>query len=218
MYVLTKRLYQIGAEIINVNTDGVVYKLNKGVEDSKILKQWQDEFKFTLEYDYFDKWIQKDVNNYIAVEPNGKVVTKGGDANKYKYDKFFANNDIRIVQIALVDYLLYGKSINKTIIENLDKPILYQYVLKAGGTYKGVALSSNPDKLLSTKVNRVFAVKGKGEEIVKVRQDGGLVKFADAPTDMFIWNRDVNELKNFDVVVDKQWYADLTNSKVDAWL
>lgn len=80
---------------------------------------------------------------------------------------YFANNDIRVVQIALVDYLIHEKPVQNTIIENLDNPLLYQYVLKAGSTFQGTVIADEPDKVLSTKVNRVFAKKGKGVELLK---------------------------------------------------
>ena len=212
---MAQRLYGIGAEIININTDGVAYCYD-GDQDEVIKRQWEEEFKLNLEVEYFKKWIQKDVNNYIAVSDNDYIITKGGDVNKYHSNRYFANNDIRITHIALVDYLLYGKPVQDTIKENLDKPILFQYVLQAGSTYQGVVRSIEPDKLLSTKINRVFATK-EGGEIVKKRADGGVVKFADAPNKMAIWNLDLEYLDNFEESVDIQWYYDLVMKNLERW-
>ena len=44
----------------------------------------------------------------------------------------FGNNNARILDIALVDHLVHGKDIYQTLLDNLDKPHLYQYILKAG--------------------------------------------------------------------------------------
>lgn len=215
LYVLAQRLADAGARIININTDGVAYTLS-GDEDEKIARQWEKEFNLGLSTDYFKKWIQKDVNNYIAITDKDQVKVKGGDVNKYHENKFFANNDIRITHIALVDNLLYKKEIYDTLLENLDKPILYQYVLKAGSTYKGVALRSDPDNLLQTKVNRVFASKS-GDEIVKIRQDDGIVKFADTPNKMFLYNDDLDDFKEFRDIVNLQWYHDLVRKNLKRW-
>lgn len=215
LYVLAQRLAAIGAEIININTDGVAY-LYDGDEDRKIMDQWEKEYDLDLEIEHFDKWIQKDVNNYIAVADDGYIITRGADVNKYHGHRYFANNDIRITHIALVDYLLYDKPVQDTLQENLDQPILYQYVLQAGSTYQGVAEFNNPDELLDTKINRVFAAN-EGDQIMKKRQDGGLVKFANAPDKMFVFNDDVDNLENFEDIVDLQWYYDLTMKNLERW-
>lgn len=215
VYELAKRLAHVGARVLNINTDGVAYTIDNDY-DLRIKEDWEKEFNLTLGVDKFKTWIQKDVNNYIAVTDTGKIKVKGGDVNKYDENKYFANNDIRITHIALVDKLVYGKSVAETIVENLDKPLLYQYILQAGSTYKGVVMSDNPDKLLNTKINRVFACKD-GIEILKKRQDDGLVKFADAPSQMYLYNGDLSEFKDFKRIVDKQWYVNLVNKNLKRW-
>lgn len=216
LYVLSQRLAQMGARIININTDGVAYSYT-GDEDIKIFKNWEEEFGLNLEIDRFSNWIQSNVNNYIAVTKSGYVVTKGSDVNKYNEHKYFANNDIRITHIALVDYLIHGKPVQDTLFENLNDPVLYQYILKAGNTYKGVVRSDEPEKLLDTTTNRIFAAKGDGVEILKKRQDDGLVKFADAPNKMFLWNEDLKDLKDFEKIIDLQWYYDLVMKNLERW-
>lgn len=215
VYELAKRLAHVGARVLNINTDGVAYTIDNDY-DMRIKEDWEKEFNLTLGVDKFKTWIQKDVNNYIAVTDKGKIKVKGGDVNKYDENKYFANNDIRITHIALVDKLVYGKSVAESIVENLDNPLLYQYILQAGSTYKGVVMSNNPDKLLNTKINRVFACKD-GIEILKKRQDDGLVKFADAPSHMYLYNGDLSEFKDFKRIIDKQWYVDLVNKNLKRW-
>ena len=216
LYVLSQRLAGIGAEIININTDGAAY-CYPGEGDQIIFDEWQKEFGLTLESDYFTKWIQANVNNYVAQTDSGYIVTKGGDVNKYHEPRYFANNDIRITHIALVDYLLHGVPVQETIRKNLDKPELYQYILQAGSTYQGVVEASAPDDLLPTKINRVFATRARGIEILKKRQDDGLVKFADAPGQMYLWNGHVKDIPHFEKMIDLQWYYDLTMKMVKRW-
>lgn len=218
LFTLCERLANVGATIINVNTDGVAYTIN-GEQDESIVAEWEHEFKLQLETDAYDKWIQKDVNNYIAIAEDGYMTLKGGDVNKYYKDNNFKNNDIRIVHIALVDYLTKGVPVQETILNNLDKPRLFQYILKAGSTYDGVVFKHDSDTLLNTKVNRVFATKNEySVEILKKRFDGGIVKFADTPTKQFLWNDDVETIPNFEKMIDKQWYYDLTMQKLKAWV
>lgn len=216
VYELAKRLANVGAKVININTDGVAYTINGDV-DQKVKDQWEKEFNLKLDVDYFKHWIQKDVNNYIAVTDKDQIKVKGGDVNKYHDNRFFANNDIRITHIALVDYLVYGKRIDETLTENIDNPLLFQYILQAGGTYKGVVRADEPDNLLSTKINRIFACKDDGIEILKKRQDDGLVKFADTPKSMYLYNDDLKDFYNFKDVVDLQWYYDLIQKNLKRW-
>lgn len=216
VYELAKRLANVGAKVININTDGVAYAIN-GDMDQRVKDQWEKEFNLKLDVDYFKHWIQKDVNNYIAVTDKDQIKVKGGDVNKYHDNKFFANNDIRITHIALVDYLVYGKRIDDTLTENIDNPLLFQYILQAGGTYKGVVRADEPDNLLSTKINRIFACKGNGIEILKKRQDDGLVKFADTPKSMYLYNDDLKDFDNFKDIVDLQWYYNLIQKNLKRW-
>lgn len=219
VYELAKRLAMVGGKIININTDGVAYTINNDM-DMKIKDEWEKEFNLDLEVDRFKTWIQKDVNNYIAVDDKGNIKVKGGDVNKYHSNNYFANNDIRITHIALVDYLVHQKPIRETILENLDKPHLFQYVLQVGSTYKGVVNKDEPDKLLDTKINRVFAVKEGFKDKVqlqKKRKDDGLARFPDAPSNMYLFNDDLGKLDDFKEIVDKQWYYDLILKNLKRW-
>lgn len=219
LFSLCRELHNAGYQVINANTDGVVYiddpRLNG--QDEVISSEWEKEFEcYKLDTDYFDKWIQRDVNNYIAVEPDGRITVKGGDVNKYQENKYFSNNSTRIVQIALVDFLVDGKLPLNTMQDNLDKPILWQYVLKAGNTYLGVQDAAGN---WQNKVNRVFAAAPGVEytKLFKIRQDGGQVNFPDVPERMFVWNDSLDKLTDFRERIDQQYYLDLINSKLQGW-
>lgn len=219
LFKLCGMLHDAGYKIINANTDGVAF-----VDDPElggaylyICKEWEKEFEgLLLEVDEFDKWIQKDVNNYIATH-DGQIKVKGGEVNKYHKDKFFSNNNIRIVQKALVDNLVYGTPVYKTFMDNLDKPILWQYILKAGSTFQGVQDAAG---VWQNNVNRVFAAKPEypgTTKLYKIRKDGGQVNFPDSPERMFIWNGDLADIPDFKEMIDLDHYMDLVNKKLRGW-
>ena len=221
LFSLCRDLYRAGYEIINANTDGVVYKDDPELNgaDEIVCSEWEKEFEgYALETDYFTDWIQRDVNNYIAVEDNGKITVKGGDVNKYQTNKFFSNNSNRITQIAMVEHLVHGTPILSVFDKYLDDPLVWQYVLKAGGTYKGV---QDKDGDWQNKVNRVFACiddpRIPHTKLYKVRQDDGLVNFPDAPELMYVWNDDVRDLTNFREIVDREYYMNLVKDKLKGW-
>jgi hypothetical protein len=212
LYELCKRIAPYST-ILNINTDGVAFIPH---DDAyiPIYKQWEKDFKLKLEEKDFDYIYQKDVNNYIAIKGD-YMECKGGDVNRYLEDSIFRNNNARIVDIALVDNLVKGKDIITTIRENLDKPHLFQYVLQAGGTYQG---TFDDEGNQYNKVNRIFASKKEGFCIYKKRQDNGLVRFADAPTNMFLWNQDCDELEDFSKIVDVNHYYSIVIKKLERWL
>lgn len=219
LFSLCRELDNAGYKIINANTDGVVYLDDPrlGDRDEMIQEWWEEEFAgFKLETDYFSQWIQKDVNNYIAVEEDGKVTVKGGDVNKYATNKFFSNNSTRIVQIAMVEKLIHGTDPFDTFAQHMDDPVLWQYVLKAGSTFKGVQNSAGE---WQNKVNRVFAAADgvPYTKLYKIRQDDAQVNFPDVPERMFLWNEDVKDIPDFKSIIDQGYYYQLVSDKLKGW-
>ena len=220
LFVLCRELHKAGYKIINANTDGVVYVEDPTLQDrDEMISEWWETEAFpgySLETDYYTAWIQRDVNNYIALEEDGTVTVKGGDVNKYETNKFFSNNSARIVQIAMVEYLLYGTDPLDTFEKHLDEPLLWQYILKAGRTFKGVQDATGE---WQNNVNRIFAA-AEGvpyTKLYKIRQDDGQVNFPDVPERMFLWNEDVKDLTNFRDIIDQGYYYSLVMEKLKGW-
>lgn len=223
LFSLCERLYNVGCEIMNINTDGVGY-IQHNVPDEvidQITKEWEEEFKLDLDLDEFDTWIQKDVNNYLAVMPNGKIKAKGGQVNKYLKNQFFNNNDLRIVQIAMCEKLLNDIDPIETITKNLDNPMLYQQVLQCGSTFDG---TFDKDNKKYQKVNRIFAVKEKYAHKRlykrKTKEDGeySYAEFPDTPPNMKVFNKHCDEYTEFKNEVDLNYYYQLTMSKLEQWM
>lgn len=220
LYDLCKRLNQSGYRVININTDGVAF-VNGNDTDWQIIKSdWETEWGLSLDLDTFDQWIQKDVNNYIAVS-GSKVKVKGGDCKKYNFEpekgvhNLFGNNDARILHIALVDKLLYNKDPVNSMIDNLDHPELFMYILKAGNTYKCTVDSDGHEM---QKVNRIFACcdKSNATKLFKLRLDGGIVNYSDVPEKMLVWNEDVRTLDTN--LIDIDHYVAIVNKRLKGWL
>lgn len=212
LYELCKRLSPF-ATIININTDGVAF-IPHSDDYKHVWTDWEKDFDLTLEEDDFDLFIQKDVNNYIA-KKGDKLTCKGGDVTRYHKDALFKNNNARILDIAVVDKLVYGKDVLDTLLDHLDQPHLYQYILQAGRTYQG---TFDQDDNEHERVNRVFASKEEGFCLFKKRQDGGMVRFADAPMKMFLWNEECDDLQNFERIVDLNHYYQIINKRLERWM
>lgn len=217
LYELCRRLSPF-CTIVNINTDGVAFTTE--TDDYKdVWHEWEKDFNLSLEEKNFELFIQKDVNNYTAIhydknKNERKVYTKGGMTTRYNNPSLFRNNNARILDIALVDHLLYEKDLIETLMENRDKPDLYQYILQAGHTYEG---TSDRDGNMYNKINRVFPTK-KGDLLLqKKRPDGGLVRFADAPEIMYLWNDDCSNIKDFEKIVDLNHYYQILKKRLSLW-
>lgn len=213
LYQLCKRLAPF-ATIININTDGVAFIPE---HDGWIAayKQWEQEFSLELEEKIFDLIVQKDVNSYIAVKGD-YMVCKGGDVNRYEKDEFFKNNNSRILDIALVDYLIHGRDIIETLEANLDKPHLFQYILQTGAkSFKG---TTDDDGNQYNKVNRVFAALEGDLCLYKQRWDESIVRYADAPLKMFLHNGECSEIENFEEKIDLNHYYNIVKKRLERWI
>ena len=214
LYNLCERLAPF-CKILNINTDGVAF-IPYDQSYITAYKEWEKEFLLQLEEKEFSLLVQKDVNNYIAVQGD-EIICKGGDVKRYEDEEsaFFANNNARILDVALVNKLIYERDILNTLVENLNKPHLFQYILQAGHTYKGTV---NEQGQMFNKVNRVFASKKEGFCLFKQRHDNGIVRFADAPTNMFLFNDDCSKLENFEKIVDLNHYYQIITKRLERWM
>lgn len=215
LYELTRRLQYV-CTIVNINTDGIAISPNTKGDLSavkEVINGWEADFKLKLDQSHYTKMWQKDVSNYIAENDNGHLKVKGPDVSKYYKDAPFKNNSLRIVDIAVVNYIVEGTDVITTLQENLDKPHLFQYVLQAGGTYAGT-FDENGKKY--NKVNRVFAGKN-GVTLYKKKHNDSLVKFPDAPTNMLVWNDDTRKINDFGSMVDLTFYYRLINKTLERW-
>lgn len=199
-----------GIMLIQSNTDGVMFKLpdesylNKYKE---VTKEWEERTKMGLEHDIINKVVQKDVNNYLIVMNNGKVKSKGA----YVKELNNLDNDLPIVNRALIDYFMKGVPIDKTI-NNCDELIMFQKIVKASSKYK---YALHGDRILKEKILRVFASRSRNDPgIYKLKKGKSTPdKIGGTPERAFIENGDI---KGVEVLrkLDKQWYIDVANKRI----
>lgn len=73
--ILALGLYNIGCEILNINTDGIMFKPNG--EWQPLCDKWCQRTNMKLSTTKYKQLFQLDVNNYKAVCEDGKIITKG---------------------------------------------------------------------------------------------------------------------------------------------
>ncbi len=215
---LAEHCYQAieSLEIVQVNTDGIMVELAE--EDyplfEEICKEWEQRTQFSLEEDRVVKLAQKDVNNYIEVQPNGSIKTKGGYLVKgiSTVGAFNINNTACIVAKALQEYFVNDTPVEKTI-NDCNDIFQYQIVAKAGAKYKEAyhLIDDVPQPI--QKVNRVYATTNtRYGKLYKVKEaDDSEAKIESLPEHCIIDNENILTIAD----VDKQFYIDLAIKRIN---
>ena len=224
-------------DFVNINTDGIMFTIDRKevALSEEIIKAWSEVTRFEMERDDFKKVIQKDVNNYIGITPEGKFKTKGGYVSLYNGGNF-KTNSLSIIHKAVVDYLVSGIPAEKTINECTDV-FAFQQIVKTGGTYEGSYHYVNGAREPIQKVNRVYAVKDhkygqvvKGKWITeKRRKDPVSGKMVSEPVDPPVWSETVISecpencfIDNENVLtvddLDKGYYIDIAKKRIDKYI
>ena len=212
-------------EILNFNTDGVMFRVleSEMALVEPILKEWQTRTRFALERDDVVRLVQKDVNNYLAEEGGGKIKACGDYVKRWRGDDVtdendirarLINNDLTIVQIALVERLLHDVPVEKTVNE-CQNIFYFQQIAKFGSSYASAFHEVDGERVPVQKVNRVYAAKDQRFGTVKkVRPNGKAEKIASLPEHCVIDNENRLTVDQ----IDKQFYIDLANERVNQYL
>lgn len=222
----------------NINTDGIGYRIHKSEVEKvdRIIKTWcEDITGFTMERTVFKKFIQKDVNNYIGITPDGKFKTKGGYVSLYKGGSF-KTNSLSIIHKAIVDKLVKGVDPETTIRECKDVTA-FQQIIKTGGTFEGSYQYINGERVPIQKVNRVYAIKDpkygaivKGKWITEKRKKNKETgKMESTPVDPPVWSETViSECPNHTGIdnenmltvadLDLDYYIDMAKKRIDKYI
>ena len=199
------------ADIIQSNTDGIILQVadNDNAEKKmrEICQEWIDRTKMGLGFDEIDEIWQKDVNNYIFRFKSGKLERKGA----YVKELNELDNDLPIVNKAIVDYLTKGVLPEDTVAE-CNELKQFQKIIKVSSNYR---MGWHNGHYLTDKTFRVFASKNTSDTYIgRCKTEGATIeKFANTPDHCFIWNDEVNGVavvKN----LDKRWYSDLAEKRI----
>ena len=224
-------------DFVNINTDGIMFTIDRSEVklSEEIIATWCEITRFEMERDDFVKVIQKDVNNYIGITPDGKFKTKGGYVSLYEGGNF-KTNSLSIIHKAVVEYLVNGVAPEKTINECEDI-FAFQQIIKTGGTYEGSYHYVNGERVQIQKVNRVYAVKDpkygsvvKGKWITEKRTKNKVTgKMDSIPVDPPVWSESTipecpehTFIDNENVLtvddLDKDYYIDMAKKRIDKYI
>lgn len=214
--LMHKLVRDVGAEIIQSNTDGVLIRMPDGFDGGPdafydrvddVAYEWEHRTGMGLEFDEFTRVYQKDVNNYVLVAADGSMKTKGAYVKKLGP----LDCDLAVVNKALVEYMVHGVPVEDTIAAD-DDLIDYQRVVKVSGKYKyGV----HGHERLTDRCFRVFASTRESDGMIGRVKAGKAKpeKFGNTSEHSFIDNGDVHG-KKCPRYLDKGWYIQLAKTRL----
>lgn len=214
--LMHKLVRDVGAEIIQSNTDGVLIRMPDGFDGGPdafydrvddVAYEWEHRTGMGLEFDEFTRVYQKDVNNYVLVAADGSMKTKGAYVKKLGPLDY----DLAVVNKALVEYMVHGVPVEDTIAAD-DDLIDYQRVVKVSGKYKyGV----HGHERLTDRCFRVFASTRESDGMIGRVKAGKAKpeKFGNTSEHSFIDNGDVHG-KKCPSHLDKAWYIQLAKIRL----
>lgn len=203
-------------QILNSNTDGIFFKLKKKdlPELYRRVKAWESRTGLSMEYQEYTKFVSKDVNNYVAVMTNGKLHCKGA----YVKELSDLDYDLPIVNEAVKNYIVYGYSVEDTILgcRELRK---FQKIVKLSSKYEWVEHEHEQGTTkFDNKAYRTFASLDNTDcRLMACRvTEKGLErkKFGGTADRCFIFNDDLNGVP-IPRKLDHQWYIDLAKKRLE---
>lgn len=198
-------------ELIQSNTDGIIVMINEEDFDlvDDICYEWEQRTRMGVSFDYIKEIWQKDVNNYVFIEEDGAVERKGA----YVKNLHPLDNDLPIINEALVNYMLKGVPVEETIL-NCTELIKFQKIVSVSSIYSHIELE--PYGRVDGKCHRLFATKNRTDGIpYKVRKDNGQRAKVGGSSehttiiDGCILGMDIPEY------LDKQWYINLAKKRLE---
>lgn len=191
--------------VIQSNTDGLIIQGDYD-EVVPICKEWEERTGMGLGYDKIKRIFQKDVNNYVFEFDNGKIERKGA----YVKELNPLDNDLAIVNEALVNRMLYNTPVEDTVL-NCNELIKFQKIVRVSSKYK---CANHNGEWLMNKTYRVFASNNESDGAIYKSKDGvKLEKFANTPACCFIRNDDIRGAI-VDDMLNKKYYISLAYDRL----
>lgn len=120
--ILCEKLELNGIEVMSANTDGIVIKLPESKRDvfNIIADEWKELTGLNADSEEYAAYINRDINNYIVKELNGKVDYKGAYNPKMHLRDLSKGYDMPIVAQAVSNYFLDNVPIMETLTKSTD--------------------------------------------------------------------------------------------------
>ena len=119
LLMLVDRLLELGCEIIQVNTDGVVYRAKNNLRDGvqEAISEVEQITRLNFEIDEYEAFYQYAINDYFGVMKGGEIEKKGMFITKTKLGKGLAPV---VIPKAVINYFVNHTPVTETIEKDKD--------------------------------------------------------------------------------------------------
>lgn len=212
--------------LVQLNTDGIAFTIKENATFSdkkeivKNIKDWEKDYKFQLEKSRFDRFYERSVNDYLAID-NKKSKSKGSTFKaRYTSDITFMSATANILHKA---YMISKNNDFKDITRNVFKVVdslidnnkyeELQFNIKSTATEKEkyIKNTQNNEVFKRTKATRVFLTENgnlytsKFKFDTKISENNKLVK----KTVLFTFNVFQKDLSSCNLNLSKEKYITL---------
>jgi len=172
LLMLVEDLHMNGISVISANTDGIVCKIPRKLDDRyyEIAKRWEEKTDLELEFTTYKKYVRRDVNSYITEKEGGTTKEKGAFVKDVNMKKAYR---MLIVPKALYEYFINGISVKETL-SNCRDIMEFCISQKTGANFiLELHTMSGIEKLQKT--NRFYISKNGGSLIKRDKVSGKLI-------------------------------------------
>jgi len=171
LLMLIEELFLNGIQVISANTDGVVCKIPRTLEDKyyEIAHEWEKKTNLTFKFVEYKKYVRRDVNSYITEKPDGSTKEKGAFLKEVDLKKAYR---MPIVAKALFAYFINDIPVRETL-ESCEDIFEFCISQKTGRDFEmELHTAEGVEKLQKT--NRFYITK-KGGVLTKRHSQTGKV-------------------------------------------
>ena len=164
LLMLVDRLLDLGCEIIQVNTDGVVYKAKNTLREriQEAISEVERITRLEFESDEYEAFYQYAINDYFGVLKGGEIEEKGMFITKTKLGKGLAPV---VIPKAIIAYFTQGTPVTEFIEKDKD---IRDFLMSQAVDKKFKVVHG--DKPIQ-RINRFYASTN-GEYLFKIDPDG----------------------------------------------
>ncbi|HBD93013.1 MAG TPA: hypothetical protein DC057_02445 [Spirochaetia bacterium] len=167
LLMLIESLVLEGIEVLSANTDGIVTRIPKHLENKcdEICKWWQNKTGFVLEDTEYVEYYRTDVNNYLVIKPDRKTKEKGRYLKNIDLKKAYRHP---IVPKALYNYFVNKISIEETLHSSTD---IFEFCISQKVGKDFILEYHANDGITKLQKNNRFYISNDGGKLIKKRID-----------------------------------------------
>lgn len=124
--MLTESLLTVPTlSMVQINTDGLTIRYHRSYQSHvhNLCREWEHMTRLTLESAEYSRMHIRDVNNYIALKPDGSVKRKGA----YEYEREHHQNwSAMVIPKAAEQVLIHNRTVEEAVYSNND---IYDYLI-----------------------------------------------------------------------------------------